>query len=27
MGVSPLVAKAYGAGDKLRIKQVVHQGL
>jgi len=27
MGVSPLVAKAYGAGDKLRIKQVVRQGL
>ncbi|TBR56885.1 MATE family efflux transporter [Westiellopsis prolifica IICB1] len=27
MGVSPLVAKAYGAGNKLQIKRVVRQGL
>lgn len=27
MGVSPLVAEAYGAGDKTRIEQVTRQGL
>ncbi|MBD1822416.1 MATE family efflux transporter [Cyanobacteria bacterium FACHB-DQ100] len=27
MGVSPLVAEAYGAGDKARIEQVTRQGL
>ncbi|OKH21657.1 MATE family efflux transporter [Chroogloeocystis siderophila] len=27
MGVSPLIAEAFGAGQKFRIEQVAHQGL